>query len=64
MSVSALLLAMSVRTASLVNKTFRVARTDFQCAFTHLVMYKWTAFKRQVIEVTVHHCCSILGVRL
>ena len=32
--------------------------------FTHLGIYKWTAFKRQVIEVTVHCCCSILGVRL
>ena len=26
-------------------------------------IYKWNAFKRQVIEVTVHCCCSILGVR-
>ena len=33
------------------------------CVFTHLGIYKWIVFKRQVIEVTVHCCCSILGVR-
>ena len=64
MSVSALLLAVSVRTSSLVNSTFCVGRTHFQCVFTHLGIYKWTSFKRQVIEVTVHCCCLILGVRL
>ena len=63
MSVSALLLALSVRTSSHVNFTFCVGRTHYQCVFTHLEIYKWIAFKRQVIEVTVHCCSSILGVR-
>ena len=63
MSVSALLLALSVRTSLLVNKTLCVGRTHYQCVFTHLGIYKWIAFKRQVIEVTFHCCCSILGVR-
>ena len=62
-SVSALWLALSVRTSSLVNETFCVGRIHYQCVFTHLGIYKWIAFKRQVIEVTVHCCCSILGVR-
>ena len=62
-SVSALLLALSVRTGSLVTSTFCVGRTHFQRVFTHLRIYEWTAFKRQVVEVTVHDCCSILGVR-
>ena len=44
MSVSALLLAMSVRTSSLVNKTFCVGRIHYQRVFTHLGIYKWTAF--------------------
>ena len=63
MSVSALLLALSVFTSSLQNKTFCVDRTHCQCVFTHLRIYKWTAFKRQVIEVTVHCCCVVHGVR-
>ena len=54
---------LSVRTSSLVNKTFCVGRTHDQFVFTHLGIYKWIAFKRQVIEVMVHCCCSILGVR-
>ena len=39
MSVSALLLALSVRTTSLVNETFCVGRTHYQCVFTHLGIY-------------------------
>ena len=63
-SVSALWLALSVRTSSLVNETFCVGRIHYQCVcvFTHLGINKWPVFKRQVIEVIVH-CCSILGVR-
>ena len=39
MSVSALLLALSVRTSSHVNFTFCVGRTHYQCVFTHLEIY-------------------------
>ena len=60
---SGFLLALSLRASPLVNQTFCVGRTLYQCVSTHLVIYKWTAFKRQVDEVTVHCCCSILGVR-
>ena len=63
MSVSALLLALSVRTSSYVDKILCVGRAHNQCVFTHFGIYKWIAFKRQVDEVTVHCCCSILGVR-
>ena len=37
--------------------------THFLCAFTHLRIDTWTAFKRQVFELTLHGCCSILDVR-
>ena len=63
MSVSVLLLALCFRTSSYVNKTLCVGRTHFLCAFTHLGIYIWTAFIRQVSERTHHHCCSILDVR-
>ena len=63
MSVSALLLALSVRTSSFVNYFFCVGRIHYQCVFTHLGIYTWTSVKRQVVEVTFHCCCSILGVR-
>ena len=44
MSVSALLLALTVRTSSLVNETFCVGRTHNQCVFTRLGIYTLTAF--------------------
>ena len=63
MSVSVLLLAFCVRTSSYVNKTLWVGRAHFLCAFTHLGIYVWIAFRRQVSERTLHRCCSILDVR-
>ena len=63
MSVSVLVLALWVRTSSSVNKTWCVGRAHFLCVFTHLEIYIWTAFKRQVFELTLHRCCSILDVR-
>ena len=63
MSVSVLLLALCVRTSSHVNKTSCVGRAHLLCAFTHLGIYIWTALKRQVFELTLHRCCSILDVR-
>ena len=63
MSVSVLVLALCVRSSSHVNITLLVGRAHFLCAFTHLGVYMWTAFKRQVFELTLHRCCSILDVR-
>ena len=63
MSVSVLLLALWVRTSSFVNKTWCVGRADFLFAFTHLRIYIWTAFKRQVFELTLRRCCFTLDVR-
>ena len=44
-------------------KKLRRSHSPPACGFTHLGIYKWTVFKCQVIEVTVHCCCSMLGVR-
>ena len=49
--------------SSHVNKTLWVGRAHFLCAFTHLRIDTWTAFKRHVFELTLRSCCSILDVR-